>query len=56
MLLVYALCIFVVAYIIARLLGQFLPGAASVTWVVYAVAGLIVLVLALRLFAPSLRL
>lgn len=55
MLLIYALVICVVAYIVTRLVAQFVPGAAAFTWVIWAIAGLIVLILALRLFAPALK-
>ncbi len=53
-LLVYALIIFVVAYIVARLASQFMPGAAAYVWIIYAIAGLILLIMALRLFRPLL--
>ena len=53
-LLVVAIIIMVVAYIVARLVGQFVPGAAGFTWIIYAIAGLIVLIYALRLFGPAL--
>lgn len=55
-LLVVVIIVMVVAYIVARLLTQFVPGAAPFAWLVYAIAGLIVLLYALRLFAPALGL
>lgn len=51
-LLVYALCIALVCYIVVRLASQFFPGFAPYAWVVWCIGGLILLILALRLFAP----
>jgi hypothetical protein len=51
-LLIYALAIALVCYIVARLVTQFAPGFAPFTWIVWAIGGLILLILALRLFAP----
>jgi hypothetical protein len=53
-LLVYALGIALVCYIVARLASQFVPGFAAFAWVVWAIGGLLLLILALRLFAPLL--
>lgn len=53
-LLVYALVICLVAYIVVRLASQFFPGFAPYSWIVWCIAGLILLVLALKLFAPML--
>ena len=53
-LLVYALAIALVCYIVARLVAQFVPGFATFTWIVWCIGGLILLILALRLFAPVL--
>ena len=55
-LLVVAIVIMVVCYIVARLLGQMMPGAAPYVWIIYAIGGLIILIYALRLFAPALKL
>lgn len=53
-LLVYALVLGIIIYIVTRLLAQFAPGAAAFTWIVWAIGGLILLILALRLFSPAL--
>ncbi len=53
-LLVYALVIGVVCYIVTRLLAQFFPPAAPFTWVVWAIGGLILLLLIVRLLLPAL--
>lgn len=55
-LLIYALVICIVAYIIVRLAAQFVPGFAPFAWIVWCIAGLILLIMALRLFAPLLGL
>lgn len=55
-LLIVAIIVAVVAYIVARLVAQFVPGAAPYTWLVYAIGGLILLIYALRVFAPHLGL
>ena len=55
-LLVVAIVIAVVCYIVARLVAQFVPGAAPYAWVVWAIGGLILLIYALRVFAPALNL
>jgi hypothetical protein len=55
-LLVYALIIAIVVYIVTRLAAQFVPGFAPFVWIVWAIGGLILLILALRLFAPILHL
>lgn len=53
-LLLYALGIALACYIVTRLASQFFPGFAPFAWVVWAIGGLILLVLALRLFSPLL--
>lgn len=53
-LLIYALVIAIVVYILTRLAAQFVPGFASFVWIVWCIGGLILLILALRLFAPLL--
>lgn len=53
-LLVYALIICVVVYVIARLATQFMPGAAAYVWLLWAIGGILLLIMALRLFAPVL--
>ena len=55
-LIVVIIVIMVICYIVARLLTQFVPGAAAFAWLVYAIGGLIILIYALRLFAPALKL
>ncbi len=55
-LLVYALVIALVIYIVVRLAAQFIPGFAPYTWIVWCIGGLILLILALRLFSPLLHL
>jgi hypothetical protein len=51
-LLIYALAISLVCYIVSRLVTQFAPGFSPFVWIVWAIGGLILLLLALRLFAP----
>jgi hypothetical protein len=55
-LLIVAIVIMVVCYIVARLVAQFVPGAAPMVWIIYAIGGLILLIYALRLFAPVFKL
>ena len=55
-LLIYALGIALVCYIVIRLATQFVPGFAAFAWIVWCIGGLILLILALRLFAPLLGL
>jgi hypothetical protein len=53
-LLLAALVIGVVCYIVARLIGQFVPGAAPFVWIIWCIGGLIVLLFAWQIFAPML--
>lgn len=53
-LLIYALIIGVICWIVTRLLEQFVPPAAAFTWVVWAIGGLILLLLIVRLLVPAL--
>jgi hypothetical protein len=39
----------VVCFIVVRILAMFAPGAAAYTWVVWAIGGLLLLILAIRL-------
>lgn len=55
-LLVYALVVALVCFIITRLAAQFVPGFAPFAWIVWCIGGLVLLVLALRLFAAPLGL
>lgn len=55
-LLIYALGIALVCYIVVRLAVQFVPGFAAFAWIVWCIGGLILLILALRLFSPLLGL
>jgi hypothetical protein len=55
-LLIIALVIAVVCYIVARLVAQFVPGAAPYVWIIWAIGGLILLLFAVRLFAPAMNL
>lgn len=55
-LLIYALVIGLFCYIVVRLASQFMPGFAPFAWVVWCIGGLILLILALRLFSPLLHL
>lgn len=55
-LLIYALVIAIVCYIVTRLASQFMPGFAPYAWIVWCIGGLILLILALRLFSPMLGL
>ena len=55
-LLVIALVVAFICWIVARLVSQFMPGAAPYVWVVWAIGGLILLIYALRLFGPALGL
>jgi hypothetical protein len=41
---------------VTRLAAQFVPGFAPFVWIVWCIGGLILLVMALRLFAPTLGL
>jgi hypothetical protein len=53
-LLFYALAIALAVYIVVRLASQFFPGVAPFAWILWAIGGLILLVLAVRLFSPLL--
>lgn len=53
-LLIYALIVAVVCWIVTRLLAQFFPPAAPFTWVVWAIGGLILLLLLVKLLVPAL--
>jgi len=53
-LLLYALAIALGCYIVVRLATLFVPAFAPFAWIVWCIGGLILLVLALRLFAPLL--
>ncbi len=56
MALIYCLIVAIVAWIIERLVAQMVPGAASWVWVIRAIAGLICLVILLRVLVPAVRL
>lgn len=53
-LLIYALIIAIVCYVVVRLATQFLPGAAAFAWIIWAIGGLILLVIVIRTVAPLL--
>lgn len=53
-LLIYALAVALVCFIVVRLATQFVPAFAAFAWIVWCIGGLILLILALRLFAPML--
>lgn len=53
-LLVAALVIALVCYIVTRLAAQFIPGFAPYAWIIWCIGGLLLLIYALRLFAPAL--
>lgn len=53
-LLIYALIVALACFIVARLFAQFAPAAVGWSWIVWCIGGLILLLLALRLFAPLL--
>jgi hypothetical protein len=53
-LLIYALVIGIICYVVTRLAAQFFPAGAAFTWVVWCIGGLILLLLALQVFAPAL--
>ena len=55
-LLVYALVIAIVCYVVTRLAVQFVTGFAPFIWIVWCIGGLVLLVMALRLFAGPLGL
>ena len=55
-LLIIAIVIAFVCYIVARLVAQFMPGAAAYVWIIWCIGGLVLLIFALRLFAPALKL
>ena len=50
-LLVYALVVAVVCFVVARILTMFAPGAATYTWIVWCIGGLLLLILAVRLLS-----
>lgn len=52
--LVYALCIAFVCWIVTKLMVQFFEGSSAFTWVVWAIGGLILLLLIVRLLLPAL--
>lgn len=53
-LLVYALLIAVVCWIATKLISQFFPPAAAYAWVVWAIGGLVLLLLIVKLLLPAL--
>ena len=53
-LLIYALAIALVCYIVVRLITMFVAAFAPFGWIVWCIGGLLLLILALRLFAPML--
>ncbi len=53
-LLIYALVICLVCYVVTRIASQIVPGFAPYAWIVWAIGGLIWLILALRLLGPLL--
>lgn len=55
-LLIIAIVIAFACYIVARLVAQFMPGAAAYVWIIWCIGGLVLLIFALRLFAPVLKL
>jgi hypothetical protein len=44
----------IICYVVTRLAAQFFPAGAAFTWVVWCIGGLILLLLALQVFAPAL--
>lgn len=55
-LLIAALVIGVVCYIIVRLASQFMPGFAPFAWIIWCIGGLILLLVALNVFGPTMGL
>lgn len=53
-LLVYALLIGVVCWIVTKLMTQFIPPAAPFAWVVWAIGGLILLLVLIQTLLPAL--
>jgi len=53
-LLIYALAVALICFIVVRLATQFVPAFAAFAWIVWCIGGLILLILALRLFSPIL--
>ena len=53
-LLIYAFFIGIVCWIVTRLLAQFVPPAAPFTWVIWAIGGLILLLLLMQILLPAL--
>lgn len=51
-LLIAALVIAVVVYIVVRLATQFVPGFAPFAWILWAIGGLVLLLVALNIFGP----
>jgi hypothetical protein len=48
-LLIYALIIAVVCWIVVRILATFAPPAAAYSWIIWAIGGLLLLILVVRL-------
>jgi hypothetical protein len=53
-LLIYALVVALVCYVVTRILAVFAPPAAAYGWIVWCIGGLLLLILALRLFGGML--
>lgn len=53
-LLIYALVIGIICYVVTRLVAQFFPSGVAFTWVIWCIGGLVLLLLAIRLFSPAL--
>jgi uncharacterized membrane protein (DUF373 family) len=55
-LLIAALIVGVICYVIVRLATQFMPGFAPFAWILWVIGGLILLLVALNVFGPTLGL
>ena len=55
-LLLAAIVIGIICYIIVRLASQFMPGFAPFAWILWCIGGLVLLLVALNVFGPTLGL
>jgi hypothetical protein len=53
-LLVYALVVALVCWVVTKIMATFAPDMVAYAWIVWAIGGLLLIVLALRLLSPLL--